>query len=73
MRGSAADKVDIREVPLRSLKVGMILLDDVKLVSGALLVARGFFVTESFLLRCANFKAGAVKEPLRVVVPPEQE
>jgi len=63
------DKRDVREVTLRGLRAGMILLDDLKLATGAMLVARGFVVSETFIARCANFRPGVIKEPLRVVVP----
>jgi len=38
----------------------------VRMASGALLVARGYEITRSFLERVANMTAGAIKEPLRV-------
>ncbi len=58
----------IREVSLAALRAGMIFATDVKLTTGTLFVARGYEVTESFLERVRNFRAGSVKEPLKVIV-----
>jgi response regulator RpfG family c-di-GMP phosphodiesterase len=60
---------DVRELPLSGLRVGMRLLDDVKMSTGTLLAARGCEVTESFVERARNFRPGSVKEPVRVLVP----
>jgi hypothetical protein len=32
-------------------------------------VARGYQITESFIEKCRNFRNGAVKEPISVLVP----
>lgn len=66
---SSGDTRAVREVPLRGLQVGMVLLDDAKLAAGAVLVPKGYVVTQSFLERCRNFQAGLVVEPLRVALP----
>ncbi len=58
----------IRELPVAALRVGMVLLDDLKLATGALMAARGFEVNESFVERARNFRPGAVREPIRVLV-----
>jgi response regulator RpfG family c-di-GMP phosphodiesterase len=50
---------EIREVPLAELRVGMILMQDVKSPAGVLLVARGYEVTERFLERLYNLPRGA--------------
>jgi response regulator RpfG family c-di-GMP phosphodiesterase len=68
--GDQSPRGGAREVFLSVLCVGMVFLDDVKTTSGMLLVARGFEVTQGFLERLRNLKAGTVKEPLRVVVRP---
>ena len=59
---------EIRELPLSSLRVGMILADDVRLVSGPILVARGYEVTERFVERARNFAADSILQPVRVVI-----
>jgi response regulator RpfG family c-di-GMP phosphodiesterase len=70
LRGADGPRAGVREVLLSVLCVGMVFVDDVKTNTGTLLVARGFEVTQGFLERARNFKAGTVKEPLRVVVRP---
>ncbi len=70
-KGSAHEEV--RELPIAALRVGMVFLEDVKLTTGALLCARGYEVTTSFLARAQNFRAGSVKEPVRVRVPPPED
>ncbi|MCC6213434.1 MAG: response regulator [Polyangiaceae bacterium] len=57
----------VRELSLRAVSVGMVFADDVRLASGALLVARGYEVTPGFLERSRGFAPGTVREPLRVV------
>ncbi len=69
-RGSSAPMQSIRELPLSGLRSGMVLAEDLKLLNGALLVARGFEVTESFVEKARNFRPGSVKEPVRVIVKP---
>jgi len=58
----------IREISLANLRVGMILADDIRMVNGSLLAARGFEVGQSFVERAANFAPGVVVEPVRVLV-----
>lgn len=67
VRGGAAPTDELREVPVASIRVGMIMAEDVRLQSGLLLVARGYEVTAGFLERLRNFR-GSVKEPVRVLV-----
>ncbi|HEY3498973.1 MAG TPA: HD domain-containing phosphohydrolase [Polyangiaceae bacterium] len=66
-----ATSQQLRELPVAALRVGMVFAEDVKFSTGALLAARGYEVTSSFLERARNFRAGSVKEPIRVIVPPE--
>jgi len=61
-------EIRVRELPISGLRVGMVVAEDLKMVNGALLVARGFEVTESFVERARNFRPGSVKEPVRVIV-----
>ncbi len=69
-RRSAAPMQQVRELPISALRSGMVLAEDLKLLNGALLVARGFEVTESFVEKARNFRPGSVKEPVRVIVKP---
>jgi CheY-like chemotaxis protein len=64
------DPDEPRWVPLSALKVGMVVAEDIRMVSGTLLVARGYEVAQGFIERARNFKAGTVQEPVRVILPP---
>lgn len=68
MGGGRAGGETIRDISLAALKPGMVFAADVKLTTGTLFVARGYEVTESFLERLKNFRAGSVKEPVKVVL-----
>lgn len=70
--GGASTSDTLHEVSLAALKSGMVFATDVKLTNGTLFVARGYEVTESFLARVKNFRAGSVKEPVRVFVRPTE-
>lgn len=65
---SRSGEEEIRELPLSRLHVGMILADDVRLRSGALLVARGYEITLRFLERVQAFPASTLDMPLWRVV-----
>jgi len=66
--GNSGQEVEIKELRAHLIEPGMVLADDLRMVTGMMVAARGYRVTESFLARLANFKAGAVKEPIRVIV-----
>jgi len=68
MFGDTAPRVEVREVPIAKLRVGMIFAEDVKMTGGSLLVARGYEVTWGFLARIKNFPDGAIRGPLRIAV-----
>ena len=62
-------KALVRELPVRDLRTGMLLADDVKTKKGLLLVARGQEVTPSLMERIRNFSAEVgVEEPIRVII-----
>lgn len=67
--GPNASRADLREVKLGALRPGMVFARDVRLATGALLVARGYEVTPGFLERLRNFSADTVQEPLHVLLP----
>ncbi|MES1157760.1 MAG: HD domain-containing phosphohydrolase [Haliangium ochraceum] len=69
VKAGTGARATVREIPLTALRVGMVCADDVKMLTGTLLVTRGYEVTPSFLERIRNFRGGTVKEPLRVIVP----
>jgi CheY-like chemotaxis protein len=66
----SADPDEPQWVPLSGLRVGMVVAEDIRMTSGTLLVARGYEVAQGFIERAKNFRAGTVKEPVRVFVPP---
>lgn len=59
-------EVELREVTISELRVGMTLADDVLSARGGLLVARGQGVSDQLIERLRNLNTGFVREPLRV-------
>ena len=59
----------LKAIPITGLRVGMVFGEDVRLGSGAMIVARGYEVTAGFLERLASFVPGLIEEPLRIIVP----
>jgi len=57
----------VKEIAISGLRVGMVLAEDIRMVSGALLVARGYEVTAGFIERIRNFPPGAVPGPMRIL------
>lgn len=57
------------EVTFPSLRVGMVLAEDVFMHDGVLLISRGYEVTERFLERARNFGPDSVKHSFRVLAP----
>ncbi len=57
-----------RSVPVSAVCAGMVLADDVKAKSGALLIARGHAVSEGLVVCLRNFAATVgVREPIEVI------
>lgn len=56
----------VRELSLSEIHQGMMLADDVRSVTGSLLVARGQTVTEQVAERLANLPHDQIRQPLRV-------
>ena len=56
----------LREIKLRDVLPGMILIDELRTDSGTLLVSRGYEVSESFINRMRNFGPGLLAETVRV-------
>jgi len=67
-RGEGAPQMAIRELGLKDLVPGMVVAQDVMMTTGALLVARGYELTDGLLERLRNFRLGSVCEPIRVMV-----
>lgn len=69
IRNLNSDRDEVREVPIWSLQVGMILVDEVRLLSGVTLAGRGYEVTESFAERGRNFRNSVADTSIRVIMP----
>lgn len=67
--GSGGVPETIKELPLAAIQEGMILAQDLYTTAGALLVGRGFEVTEGFAAKLRSFKKDYVKEPIQLIVP----
>ena len=61
-----SDRSDVREVTIRALRPGMVLVEDVKTPAGMLIAAHGYEIRASFIARLQNYRPGTVKEPLLV-------
>ena len=67
LRGSNAQRYEVREIPLSSVIEGMTFAEDVKTETGALVLSRGYEVTEGLLERIRKFPVkGNVKVNVRV-------
>jgi response regulator RpfG family c-di-GMP phosphodiesterase len=70
MLGSQARQSVVEELYLAHLLPGMVFVQDVRTVSGILLISRGYEVTTSLLERIDNVSRNSgVKEPVRVMIP----
>jgi response regulator RpfG family c-di-GMP phosphodiesterase len=67
--GAGSGEMQVVEMPLRQVRPGMTILQDVRTYLGTLLVARGFEVTERFIERLPNFGAGILGEKVQVRIP----
>lgn len=67
--GAAAGINETRIMPLRLVRPGMIIQQDLRTHMGTLLVPRGFEVSETFLQRLNNFGSGLLDEKIKVLVP----
>lgn len=67
--GASAGTNETRMIPLRMVRPGMIIQQDLRTHMGTLLVPRGFEVSETFLQRLHNFGSGLLEEKIKVLVP----
>jgi response regulator RpfG family c-di-GMP phosphodiesterase len=63
-----AEGDQVSEVMLHVLRTGMVIVEDLRMVSGVMLAGRGYEITASFVERLRNLKPGTVKEPVRVIL-----
>jgi response regulator RpfG family c-di-GMP phosphodiesterase len=68
--GAGSGKAEAREMPLRAVQPGMIIMQDIRTHQGTLLVARGFEVSNTFLERSRNFGSELLNEVVKVQIPP---
>lgn len=67
--GGVTGRTEVQEMPLRLVRPGMTIMDDLRTHMGTLLIPRGFEVSETFLARLHNFGSGILAEKVRVRVP----
>jgi hypothetical protein len=66
--GAGASEDESRQLPLRAVQPGMIIMQDVRSPLGTLLVPRGFEVTPLFVDRLSTFSPELLREQVRVIV-----
>jgi response regulator RpfG family c-di-GMP phosphodiesterase len=66
--GAGVSTDELRDMPLRVVQPGMIIMQDVRTHMGTLLVTRGFEVTSLFLERARNFGPDLLNESVKVLV-----
>ena len=71
IKGAQSEELEVRTVPVRMLRVGMSLCDDLLTQSGQRLVPRGYEVNASLVERIRNLRPDALRGPVRVVLQRE--
>lgn len=67
---SAETEGEVWSVALHELKVGMVTVDDVRIDTGLIVLARGQEITEPLLERLGHFaRRAGIEEPIRVYAP----
>jgi hypothetical protein len=67
--GAGSGKSEARQIALKAVQPGMIIMQDIRTQMGTLLVPRGFEVTNLFLERSRNFGPELLEEMIKVIVP----
>jgi hypothetical protein len=67
--GAGSGKSEARQIALRSVRPGMLIMQDIRTHLGTLLVPRGFEVTTAFIERMRNFGPELLGETVNVVIP----
>jgi len=62
-------RIVVKGIRADELAPGMVLAEEVRLLNGALLVARGYEVTSHFIERISNFPPGVFAGEFRIIVP----
>jgi len=68
LRGASQSENEVLKILVRDVQLGMVFAEDVWMNTGALFVARGYEVTQSFVERAKNFQEGVIKEPVTVLL-----
>lgn len=66
--GLEKKNAEVRSLPLRGLKRGMILAEELRNVGGQLLAPAGYVITAPFAERAASISPGTIKEPIKVII-----
>jgi CheY-like chemotaxis protein len=66
LQGMTDSGPQLREIRLREVVPGMVLMDDLRTDLGTLLVSRGYEISHSFMDRMRNFGPGLLEESVRV-------
>jgi CheY-like chemotaxis protein len=67
--GAGSGKAEARQLPLKTVQPGMIIMQDIRTQLGTLLVARGFEVSNTFLERSRSFGPDLLNEVVKVQIP----
>jgi response regulator RpfG family c-di-GMP phosphodiesterase len=67
--GSGSSKAELRELPLREVQSGMVMMQEVRTDEGTLLAPRGLEIGPAFLERMRTFGPGLLAEQVKVLVP----
>ncbi len=67
LQGAESASATVKEIPLRSVTVGMILAEEVYGKNGVMIVGRNFEVTETFLERIRHFDPSLLKKTVKVI------
>lgn len=71
IKGAQSEELEVRTIPVRMLRIGMSLCDDLLTQSGQRLVPRGYEVNASLVERIRNLRPDALRGPVRVVLQRE--
>jgi hypothetical protein len=67
--GAGSGKAEARQLPLKTVQPGMIIMQDIRTQLGTLLVARGFEVSSTFIERSRSFGPELLNEVVTVQIP----
>ena len=67
---SIGGSTSIREIPLRSVLVGMTLMQELRTATGKLLTTGGFEITTTFLEKIRHHAPELMDKPVKVLIPP---